>query len=323
MPGSGTRTFLDPDHFDAGLCQAQIELILACGAGFKARLTWVELHHLLLLRCEEEVPRIGYLTLPPRAACISFPANPGPLPRWRGTEMQAGDIMLHSLSERFHQITQGPSIWSLITLDPVRLDDYSRMFAEKALALPATGRVLRPSPRDAARLRRLHAQACRLAETKSKLLAHPEVARAIEQDLIGTLATCLAAARIEPYGAAKRHHALVMIRFEEVLAKHLSRPLRMPELCELIGVTDRTLRSCCAEFLGIRPSRYVLLRRLRQVRRALSDGQPDMLNVADVARRYGFTRLERFAAAYRPTFGEVPSIMLRRVPDRRFTAILC
>src|SRR5271168_4302416 len=32
----------------------------------------------------------------------------------------------------------------------------------------------------AARLRRLHAQACRLAETKPRILAHPEVARAVE-----------------------------------------------------------------------------------------------------------------------------------------------
>lgn len=154
MSGSGTRTFADPDDFGAGLRQMQIELSLACGGGFKARLTWVELRHLELLRCKEEVPRIGYLSLPPRAACVSFPANPGPLPKWRSMELQAGDIMLHSLGERFHHVTQGPSIWSLIALDPAQLDDYSRILAEKPLALPATGRVLRPSPRDAARLRR-------------------------------------------------------------------------------------------------------------------------------------------------------------------------
>ena len=53
-----------------------------------------------------------------------------------------------------------------------------------------------------------------------------------------------------------------MIRFEEVLAEHLGEPLRMTELCELIGVTERTLRSCCAQFLGMSPIRYVLLRRL-------------------------------------------------------------
>jgi transcriptional regulator GlxA family with amidase domain len=179
--------------------------------------------------------------------------------------------------------------------------------------------VLRPSRRNAACLRRLHAQACRLAETKSKILTHPEVARAVEQDLIHALVTCLTTVEVEEERAAKRHHALIMSRFEEVLAEHLGRPLRMPELCELIGVADRTLRSCCAEFLGISPSRYILLRRLRQVRRALRDADPNMVNVAELAGHYGFTQLGRFAGAYRTVFGETPSTTLGRAPKIRFS----
>ena len=320
MPGGGTRTFFGPDAYEAGLRQAEIECIITGPPGFNARLTWVELHHSQLFRCEEDFPRIGYVSFPRQLACISFPANPGPMPRWRGTEMQAGDIMLHSLGERLHQTTQGPSIWSLITLDPVRLDHYSRALFEKPLTPPAEGRVLRPSSRDAARLRRLHAQACRLAETKSKILAHPEVARAIEQDLIHTLVTCLNGAKVNEEGAAKRLHARIMISLEVVLAKHLDRPLHMAELCERIGVTGRTMRSCCAEFLGISPTRYVLLRRLMQVRTALRDADPGTVNTEEFARRYGFTQLSRFVAAYRATFGESPSTTLRRAPRPRFAA---
>ena len=36
MPGSGTRTFLEPDHYEASLCQAQIEIIIAISPKFKA-----------------------------------------------------------------------------------------------------------------------------------------------------------------------------------------------------------------------------------------------------------------------------------------------
>ena len=108
-----------------------------------------------------------------------------------------------------------------------------------------------------------------------------------------------------------------MIRFEEVLADRLSRPLNMPELCELIVVSDRTLRSSCAEFLGMSPTQYVLLRRLKEVRRALREADPDMVNVADVAYRFGFMQLGRFAGKYRATFGETPSATLHRVPSMR------
>lgn len=41
-----------------------------------------------------------------------------------------------------------------------------------------------------------------------------------------------------------------MNRFEEALAAHRGRPLHMPELCAAIDVSERTLRLCCAEFLG-------------------------------------------------------------------------
>jgi AraC-like DNA-binding protein len=316
MPGSGTQTFLEPDHYEASLRRAQIELIITCLADFNARLTWAELHYIQLLRCEEGLPRIGYVCLPPRLACISFPASSGPLPKWRGTELQAGDIMLHSLGERLHQTTPGPSIWSLITLDPTQLDRYSRALVQSPLPPPQEGRLLRPSQRDAARLRRLHAQAFRLAETKPKILTHPEVARAIEDDLIQALVACLTGAKVNEHGAAKRDHALVMIRFEEVLAEHLSRPLHMPELCGLVGVGTRTLQSCCAEFLGISATQYVLLRRLKEIRRALLVADPNMVNLSELARRYGFTQPSRFAAVYSTAFGESPSTTLRR-PRRR------
>ena len=46
MPGSGTRTFLEPDHYEASLRQAQIEIVIALCPKFKARLTWAELHDL-------------------------------------------------------------------------------------------------------------------------------------------------------------------------------------------------------------------------------------------------------------------------------------
>jgi AraC-like DNA-binding protein len=179
--------------------------------------------------------------------------------------------------------------------------------------VPADAQILRPAARHSARLRRLHAQACRLAETHPKILAQPEVARAIEQGLTSALFTCLAA-KPRNDGAARRHHAGIMIRFEEVLADHLGRPLHLPELCALIGVTDRTLRSCCAEFLGISPSRYVLLRRLKVVRMALRDADPAAASVAEIAGGCGFTELGRFAGIYRTAFGEAPSTTLRRSP---------
>jgi len=317
MAGGGTRTFLEPDHYEASLGQAQIQALILPRDKFRARLTWAELHNLQVLRCEEDAPRIAYVQFAPGLAFVTFSADSGPLPVWRGTEMQAGDIMFHGRGERLHQSTPGPFVWNVIAMDPAQLEYYGRALSGTPFSLPVEGRTLQPSRRIAVGLRRLHARICRLAETKPKVVSHFEVARAIEQGLIEMLVICLTTVRARADGHVKRRHARIMVRFEEVLAEHLSQPLRMPELCALVAVSDRTLRLCCAEFLGMSPTQYLLLRRLKEVRRALRDAKPHMVNVAEVARRFGFAELGRFAETYRATFGEAPSATLQRIPGMR------
>ena len=290
MPGSGTRTFLEADHYEASLRQAQIEILIALSPKFKARLTWAELHDLQVLRCEEDFPRVAYVCLAPQLSFVTFPAHSGSLPVWGGTELPPGAIVFHGRGERLHQSTPGSFVWNVIALDPVQLEQYGRALSGKPFSLPSERKILRPSPRDVARLRRLHAQICRLAETKPRLLAHTEVARAIEQSLIQTLVACLTAASVRADGPTKRRHARIMIRFEEVLAEHLSEPLHMIDLCELIGVTEPTLRSCCSEFLGMSPIRYVLLRRLNRARVTLRDAAPDGADILELVRGFGFRR---------------------------------
>ena len=191
MPGSGTRTFLEPDHYEASPRQAQIEILIALSPKFKARLTWAELHDLQVLRCEEEFPRVAYVCLKPQLCFVTFPAHSELLPVWGGTELRPGEIVLHGRGERLHQSTPGAFVWNIIALDPVQFEQYGRALSGKPFTLPSEGKILRPTPRDMARLRRLHAQVCRLAETKPRLLAHTEVARALEQSLIQTLVACL------------------------------------------------------------------------------------------------------------------------------------
>src|SRR6516165_6582007 len=235
MPGGGTRTFLEPDHYEAGLRQAQIEAVIVPQAKFRARLTWAELHHLQVLRCEEDSPRVAYLQLASGLAFVSLSTVSGSSPVLRGAETHAGDIIFHSRGERMHQSTPGPFVWNVIAMDPAQLEHYGRALSGVPFSLPPEGRTLQPTRRLTAGLRRLHARICRLAETKTKILSHSEVARAIEQSLIQMLVNCLTTASAGTYGYAKRHYAGIMVRLEEVLAEHITRPVQMPELCDLIA----------------------------------------------------------------------------------------
>jgi AraC-like DNA-binding protein len=225
--------------------------------------------------------------------------------------LKCGDILLHSRGERGHHRIKVASQWALMSLPSRQLAACGQALIGRKLIAPAVGRILRPTPSAAAQLRHLLAKACRVAETNPDIIAHPEAARALEHELIHALVDCMAGD--EAYGnlATKRHHAEIMGRFEDALAASDGRQPSVPELSAMIGVPERTLRQCCAELIGLSPSRYIRLRRLHMVRAALRRADPTIASVAEIAQRYQFSELGRFAVVYRTTFGETPSATLR------------
>jgi hypothetical protein len=229
---SGTHTFVDPDACQVGIAGAKVNLVFTGRGDFKARLTRAELPNLRLLRAEENLPRIAYVTLAPELAFVAFPIHCDPPPIWGGLELQAGNVVFHSRGEGIHQRTRGPSQWALVSLTPEHLAVHGKVLTGQDLAPPPVGRVLRPPAFATAHLRRLHAEACRLAETKPHVLAHREVARALEHDLLHALVECLTTDAGRDGAAARRRHATTMARFEEALAARSGRQPHMPELCD-------------------------------------------------------------------------------------------
>jgi AraC-like DNA-binding protein len=319
MPTSGTSTYVDPDDYQAMFRGGRINLVLTNGVGFKARQTWVEFDRLHLLRNEDNLPRVAYVSLPPERVFVGFPSGSVPLPTWGGIKLKSGEIVLHGVGERMHYRTNAASRWGYVSLAPRHLAAYRRAIAGFDLGLPSMGRILRPTVRAKSELLNLHAQACRLGDTKPKMITHPEVARSLEQQLAHALVKCLAADDVYDPTPTKRHYRSIMARFEKVLEERLDRPLRMPDVCATIEVSQRTLRTCCAEFLGLSPGQYMRLRRLNIARGVLRDADPDATTVAEIARRSGFSELGRFAAIYRMAFGEPPSTTLARVRHQSVT----
>jgi len=311
MAATGTAVFTNPDDYRAGIEDADLGFVLTGHGDFKARLTWLKLPHLHLVRGRENVQRIAYVSLAPGRTFVSFPLNSPSPSVWNGVELRNGDIVLHACGERSHQWTKGASQWALVSLSPDQLLHYCKSLAELDLIACPAGRILRPPPSAAAPLRRLYSKACHLAETKPEIFMHREAARAVEQELIHVLVECLAADDACKHPVIRRHHAEMMTRFENALRIDFGKQPRLSELCAKIGVPQRTLRDCCVKFLGVSPGRYMRLRRLNLVRAELRRADPATSSVAQIARRYCFSELGRFAATYRGMFGESPSVTLR------------
>lgn len=96
----------------------------------------------------------------------------------------------------------------------------------------------------------------------------------------------------------------------------LEEPLGAADLAAHAGVSERTLFATFQRELGVSPMAYLRRRRLDRVREVLADprwrddphGRP---TVTQIAYRFGFAHMGRFAAAYREAYGESPSRTLR------------
>jgi AraC-like DNA-binding protein len=314
MAENGTATFSNPDDYQAGMGDAGVNLIVTGGRDFIARLTWLHLRRFRVLHGRENLPRIAFIALSPAKVFVSFPTIEGQPLTYSGLELQFGDVVFHSRGERIHQRTNEESQWGLISLPPEQLAACAKALTGREITSPAAGQVLRPPRSAALRLLRLHSRACRLAEKKHELIANPEVARALEQELLHALVNCLTADDAGVDLKTRRHHADIMVRFEDALTARNGRQPNMPALCAAVGVPERTLRVCCTEFLGMSPTRYLLLRRLNMARSALRRADPATASVAEIARIHQFLEPGRFAVTYRTVFGERPSSTLRRAP---------
>ena len=88
--------------------------------------------------------------------------------------------------------------------------------------------------------------------------------------------------------------------------------LRVDELCQMAGVSPRTMRTAFQATLGMPPSQYIRRRRLQLVRSALQEAKPGQVTIAAIAHRFGFHDPGRMAADYHELFDEYPSDTLRR-----------
>ena len=312
MLESGTTRFGDADEYPCAFGGIGFKLTVTGSGDFNARLTWKNLHHLQVLRGYENLARIAYISLPPSRCFVSFPTSEAPL-IYDGIELHPGDLVFHSRGERMHQRTVGNGRWGLMSWLPTQLAHHRKSPNGRKIISPPVGRVLRPQRVAVTRLLRAHAKACHLAEAKDKSFGQPE-AMTLEHELLDALVDCLRAEDMSDKWVTRRRRADTMSRFEDALTADISRQLTMPALCAAIGVRERTFRVCCHEFLGMNPTRYVLLRRMNMARAALRRADPKTVSVAEIARSCQFSELGRFAVTYRTVFGELPSATLRSTP---------
>jgi len=303
--------FDDPGAYDAAFGDVGVNLAITGPGDFEAELLLLKLDHLVIMRLRESLPRIACISLAAGRVFLSFPVGRVSL-ECDGFTFQSDQIAFHGPGQQVHQLSSRKCQWGLLSLPVEQLAKCSAALTGRPILPPSSTSLLHPSGADLSRFQDLFQHACHLAVPANKLIEQPEVARALEQDMIHAVIHCLTGDGTESNSRTRSNHTALMTRFETALRKSADRKITLPDLCAEIGVAERTLRMCCHEFLGVSPMRYLLLRRLNKARAALRRADASTASVASIAREHQFFELGRFAATYRAAFGEAPLTTLQR-----------
>ncbi len=129
--------------------------------------------------------------------------------------------------------------WASMSFSPEDLAAAGRALAGRDLAAPAVTQVIQPPSHLMSRLLHWHRAAGHLAATAPEILAHPEIARTMEDELVRAMVACLTDRAAEGTGGVRLQQVRVMRRFERVLEANQDRPIYLTEVCAAIGVSGR------------------------------------------------------------------------------------
>jgi AraC-like DNA-binding protein len=160
----------------------------------------------------------------------------------------------------------------------------------------------------AALVRMMHAELC----AEDGLATQPRMAARWTDMLVSGLALSVEHPYgEEPAGMQGPRRPRTVKRALDAMHAEPWRQFTATDLATVAGIGVRVLQESFRQHVGMSPMSYLRRLRLDQVHAELSRADPWQVTVSEVAYKWGFTHLGRFAGAYRARFGEAPSQTLR------------
>ena len=239
--------------------------------------------------------------------------NPSIQLNWRGHNLSPNDIMLYHPGSEIDCISNQDFSVLVYSAPEEYLYNISRMSG-----FPEIPDLIRTSDRftcDPAEIQNLRRQLNRISktlfvsETKSDCrMFLPE----LEYNIPKLFFKTLAGGRVENSLPSFRLRNYALKQALVCIETSVGDNLTVHGLCQMSGVSDRTLEYAFQEHFGITPKAYIRAYRLNCTRKILLRADSSDTKINTIANSFGFWHMGQFAKDYKHYFGELPSVTLKK-----------
>lgn len=308
---AGQQDFTDFEELVASIPDFESEYVQIERGAVRTEFTRVQLDRLAALRFSEDVPAYVFrATAPIEALTLAFLAHPSQEMRWRGMHTTENTLLGYGPGAEHVGNARGRATSLSLHFAIGALESHAAKLGHEIEWAPLSAREFAPAPLALDGLRQATQQLFNFAESARAAFQTPEIRRAHEEAILTAAVHAIVPASVQVDSSAISHQRAVR-RAVDVLEARADEPVYLAELCEAAAVSERTLRSAFQRVYGVSPIRYLHLHRMKQARLALREADPQRDKVSDIATRYGFANLGRFAVEFRQLFGQSPSQVLR------------
>ena len=233
---------------------------------------------------------------------------------WRQQKISDNCIPIFPLNSELSALSDGDFDVILFSLPPALVEKLCRIKGMPELLKVINNReVVQCHPQQVESLRNNFIQMIMTLKNDPTKLISTSLIYDLENTLPARLFDTLAHATDFDAPLIIKNRTNAIRKIKEYLHNNSTERIRVTELCNFTGYSQRALEYIFQDYYGITPKAYLQIHRLNAVRKALRKSDPCSTVISDVANHYGFWHMGQFAADYRNLFGELPSETMGRL----------
>jgi len=263
-----------------------------------------------------DFPVVARGAMPQGVICVGLMADGAELTRYNTASIGIDEVQIYPPGVDLLYHAAGASRWINFVLPQAQLQQMAVAGLGRPLRLPQGHAIsvrLRPGLRGA--LVQLADDAFALGRALEPYGIDADLAAGVAREVVAGYVEALCGAEAHARGAgeaaASRHLQIILACERLALSAAEAAEAGLADIALRSGYSRRALELIFKRGVGMPPGRWFMNVRLNGALRDLLTPRPGC-RVADVAEKWGFRHLPRFAGHYRRAFGELPSLTLRR-----------